>query len=422
MNVAPTRGMRDLLPKDVEIREHVTSIIEEVYKKYGFQKIETPALENIHLLSGGDGGENEKMLYKVLKRGEKLNWSEGSDVDDLVDLGLRFDLTVPLSRFYANNYGKLATPFKCLQIGSVWRAERPQRGRFRQFTQCDLDIIGEDSILAELELISATTQALLQMGFQGFNVKINDRRILTALASHAGIDRDDHDNVFITLDKIDKIGRQGVVEELVSRGTSPYSAAKLLDDLQQATDDPRSLSSLPGLEPHVPDALHSVIDTIAGLSSGAFKITFDPTLVRGMSYYTGLIFEVAAEGMESSIAGGGRYDKMISKLLGKHVPACGFSIGFERIVTILQEQGSLQRKKPDKIAILYDKHRISNAQFGSLLQFANELRADAAAAAVPKSKNFHNQLKRLLDDDFTHYAVFDGGSLSRASVKPIVES
>ena len=413
INTNPAEGMRDLLPQDVELRAYVTQTILDVYRKFGFTQLETPAVERINFLSSGEGGENEKMLFKILKRGSKLNFTELMEESQLVDLGLRYDLTVPLSRFYANNRGRLPSIFKSIQIGSVWRAERPQKGRFKQFTQCDIDIIGSPSPLCEMELILATAQALQALGFKNFTVRINDRRVLEALMNYCGFEDSQWGKVLIIFDKLDKIDASGVQEELEQAGFESAAIEKFMQVLtavsgrQLATGELPAL--LPGVATEVVERLSTVIDTVRSLSQGNFAIHLDISLVRGMGYYTGQIFEIGVEGYQSSIAGGGRYDKMIGKILqGKvEVPACGFSIGFERVVSILEEQ---QFEKPGtvkKIAMLYDDEISS---FEALLGEAHTLRAGGNVVSIEvQKKNTKKQLDDLAQLGFTGFAFYEEG-------------
>ena len=315
-------------------------MIKETYGKFGFTSIETPCVESIGNLNSKQGGENEKLIFKILKRGEKLNLAEAKEEMDLVDGGLRYDLTVPLVRFYANHANELPSPFKALQIGNVWRADRPQRGRYRQFMQCDIDILGEPSNLAEIELILATTTTLGKLGFQDFVIRINERRILKAMAAYSGFAEEDYDTVFIILDKMDKIGADGVKAELVESGFAAEAADKYMSLFDELTANGNSVAWLAEklgdfLEPEVSQNLSEIIDSVRATKASEFEITFDPTLVRGMSYYTGTIFEIAIPQFGGSCGGGGRYDKMVGKFTGKDVPACGFSIGFERIILSL---------------------------------------------------------------------------------------
>ena len=356
----PMTGMKDILPEEMEIRDYVMGIIKETYGNFGFTSIETPCVENLANLNCKAGGENEKLIFKILKRGEKLRIDEAKSEEDLTDGGLRYDLTVPLVRYYSNHANELPAPFKALQMGNVWRADRPQRGRYRQFMQCDIDILGEASNLAEIELILATTTTLGRIGFQNFNIRINDRQILKAMAAYSGFAEADYDQVFIILDKMDKIGTEGVEAELLENGFEKEAVDRYLElyrGLEQAGDGVAFLAEkLAGnLEPSVTEGLREIIDSVNAAKTASFKMVFDPTLVRGMSYYTGTIFEVAIPGFGGSCGGGGRYDRMVGKFTGKDVPACGFSIGFERIIMLLLESGFRIPDRPRRIAYLVEK-------------------------------------------------------------------
>ena len=336
----PVNGMKDILPEEMQIRDYVMNVIKETYRSFGFTPIETPCMENIANLSSKQGGENEKLIFKVLKRGEKLKLETAQTENDVVDYGMRYDLTVPLARFYSNNANNLPAPFKALQMGNVWRADRPQRGRYRQFMQCDIDILGEPSNLAEIELILATTTTIGRLGFKNFQIRINERRILKAMAAYSGFAEDSFDTVFIILDKMDKIGLDGVAEELEKSGFEKASVDKymeLFQSIQGKENVAQGVSCLAKqlgdfLEKDVADNLTEIAACVNDTKEAEFDLVFDPTLVRGMSYYTGTIFEIAMPEFGGSCGGGGRYDKMIGKFTGNDVPACGFSIGFERII------------------------------------------------------------------------------------------
>ena len=363
LNKKPVNGMKDILPYEMEVRDYVTSIIKDTYRSFGFTPIETPAMESIGNLSNKQGGENEKLIFKVMKRGEKLNIPEAMTEDDVVDFGMRYDLTVPLCRFYSNHSNELTSPFKALQIGSVWRADRPQRGRYRQFTQCDIDILGEPSNLAEIELITATTTTLGKLGFHDFEIRINERRILKAMAAYAGFAEADFDEIFISLDKMDKIGLDGVSEDLVNHGYDKASIDKylaLFDELQDKKDVAEGVSFLANtlgefLGEEVVASMTEIAAAVNATKGAKFDLVFDPTLVRGMSYYTGTIFEIAIPEFGGSCGGGGRYDEMIGKFTGQNVPACGFSIGFERIILLLMESGFEIPERPKRVAYLVEK-------------------------------------------------------------------
>lgn len=407
-NTNPAEGMRDLNPKEVELRNYVTRIITESYKKFGFVQIDTPCVEKINLLTSGDGGENEKMLFKILKRGDKLNFENPNDI---VDLGLRYDLTVPLCRFYANNRTKLPQHFKVIQVGSVWRAERPQKGRFRQFTQCDIDIIGIPDVIAEIQLILATAAALQNLSFTNFTVRINDRRILEALATHCDFEETSFSKVFIILDKLDKIGIDGVQNELHKAELSPSSIEKFIGIVKSAMDSGITINSITTVLPNIPEKvladLNKVIETVSSQSQNNYSIALDISLVRGMGYYTGQIFEIGIEGFNSSIAGGGRYDKMIGKILNgkEEIPACGFSIGFERVLTILEEKQFAVPISQKKIVVLYSEDIVT---FNDLLTKAQKLREEGNVVSleVQNKKNTKKQLENLTEQGFTAFAIY----------------
>jgi len=409
---SPARGMRDLLPADVSVRDHVLESIMAVYRRFGYQRLETPALEDISRLQSGEGADNEKLIYEVLRRGLPPVVGAGTPLRELVDLGLRYDLTVPLTRFYGNNHASLPSPFRSLQVGPVWRAERPQRGRYRQFYQCDIDMIGEPSVLAEAELIEATSEALAEIGLTGTTIRLSDRRFLSALAADCGVPEDLRDAFFITLDKLDKVGWEGVRAELAELGFSPDQVASVEEKI-------RALEGLPAgklagvLAEVVPGLAPPVIEDLAATVSCLDRLTvsweFDPALVRGMGYYTGQVFEIVKAGVSGSLAGGGRYDRLIGRSLGHDVPACGFSIGFERIVDLLAE-----RPARDAVAVLAE----ADVPVADALEVARELRLAAGTGhvveTVRRSGKFGAQLKRLEAAGFTgfvHVRVQDGAVL-----------
>lgn len=407
----PVTGMKDILPQEMQIRDYVMQVIKENYRKFGFTPIETPAVENIENLTNKQGGENEKLIFKILKRGEKLNLETAKEELDLVDGGLRYDLTVPLARFYANNQSQLPSPFKALQIGNVWRADRPQKGRFRQFVQCDIDILGESSNLAEIELIIATATTLTKLGFQGFKVRINDRQILKAMAEFSGFSKEDYDTVFIILDKMDKIGMDGVYRELVESGfkeAQVQTYIKLFEGLNEAEAPLDFLwTSLKDvLNEEVYQGLKEIITSVLFTVEGGFEVIFDPTLVRGMSYYTGTIFEIEMPEFGSSVAGGGRYDEMIGKFTGNPTPACGFSVGFERIVTILLDQNYQIPDAGKKVAFLVDK-KLSTEELCKVIQQAQTERAAGTQVLVARmNKNKKFQKEQLTTEGYTDFQEF----------------
>jgi len=371
--------MRDLLPVEKTRREQVLAIIRAVYQERGFQEIETPALEDISRLTAGQGGENEKLVFQVLKRGEELEraLAEGSE---LSDLGLRFDLTVPLTRFFASNHSKLPRVLKAIQIGSVWRAERPQKGRYRQFLQCDIDILGDGSELAEIELISASLAALAEIGIHDATVRVNDRRVLSSQLLKLGIQQ--QEKAMIAIDKMDKVGIAGVKNE-IEETYGVDVATKVAAWLEQATtaEWPAELNWVNSL----PDSA---------------KVRFDPTLVRGMGYYTGAIFEIEHPGSASSIGGGGRYDNMVGQWSGTPTPAVGISLGIERILDLLPSEISSE----NSLVLLIDD------DFGAALSAQQELIEQGWSVRLERAaKNTKAQLAELQEQGFGSFAVLKPG-------------
>ncbi len=414
MKKKPVTGMKDILPREMEIRDYVIGQIKETYKTFGFSSMETPCVEHIENLSSNQGGENEKLIFKILKRGDKLTAAvpkAAEDVNVLVDGGLRYDLTLPLSRYYANNANDLPSPFKALQMGNVWRADRPQRGRYRQFMQCDIDILGEPTILAEIELITATTTLLGKIGFEKFTIRLNNRKMLKAMAAYSGFGEADYDSVFITLDKMDKIGLDGVKEELIEQGFAAESVDKclsLFENVSQDVTGVRYLKDTLGecLEAGVAEDLETIMASVDATRSADFKIVFDPTLVRGMGYYTGPIFEISMDEFGGSVGGGGRYDEMIGKFTGQNTPACGFSIGFERIVMLLLEKDYQVPGKGEKTAYLVEKNMPQDKML-TILQQANEKRKNGEQiniAIMKKNKKF--QKEQLEKEGYTVFEEF----------------
>jgi histidyl-tRNA synthetase len=410
----PVNGMKDILPAEMEIRDYVTSVIKDTYRSFGFTPIETPCMENIANLSNKQGGENEKLIFKVLKRGEKLNLETAKEEADVVDFGMRYDLTVPLSRFYANNANDLPSPFKALQIGSVWRADRPQRGRYRQFTQCDIDILGEPSNLAEIELITATTTTIGRLGFKNFEIRINERRILKAMAAYSGFAEEDYDNVFITLDKMDKIGVEGVAEELAKDGYAQESIDKylglfkLLEEKKDVAEGVAFLADTLGnfLDEEVVTNMTEIATAVNATKNAEFTLVFDPTLVRGMSYYTGTIFEISMPELGAACGGGGRYDKMIGKFTGNDVPACGFSIGFERIILLLMESGFKIPESPKRVAYLVEK-KYPAEKLVDVMKQAKEARENGQQVLVVRmNKNKKFQKEQLSKEGYEEFVEF----------------
>lgn len=410
----PVNGMKDVLPREMEIRDYVTGIIKDTYRSFGFTPIETPCMEDIGNLTGKLGGDNEKLIFKILKRGEKLDLSSAEKEEDVVDYGMRYDLTVPLCRFYSNNANDLPTPFKALQIGSVWRADRPQRGRYRQFTQCDIDILGEPTNLAETELILATTTTLGRIGFKNFEIRINERKILKAMAAYAGFPEDSYESVFISLDKMDKIGVSGVSEELINNGYDADSVKKYLslyEELSGIKNVDEGLDKLKGLigdnlSEEIIDNMKEIAQTVEAAKEADFELVFDPTLVRGMSYYTGTIFEVSIPEFGGSCGGGGRYDEMVSRFTGQNVPACGFSIGFERIILLLLESDYKIPGDRKKIAYLLDKKLPKEKVSEAVKDAAEERKKGNTVLTVRMNKNKKFQKEQLANEGYTEFKEF----------------
>lgn len=381
MKITPVKGTADYLPSEVLVRDYLQSTILETYRSCGFERISTPIIEDIENLDKSEGGENLNLIFKIMKRGEKLDEAVASgDPKELSDMGLRYDLTLPLTRYYANNRAKLPSPFKVIQIDRVYRAERPQKGRMREFMQCDIDIIGSDSYTAEVELIGTTAKALHNIGFENFYIRVNDRRLLKAIIMSAGFLEADCDSVCISLDKLDKIEASGVSEELKAKGFDASKVDKLmasigkqpftLDDAAAICGDIDCLSNL-----------KKIIDLSASASGGKYGVVYDMTLVRGQGYYTGTVFEISSPDFRGAIGGGGRYDNLIGKFLGESIPAVGFSIGFERIAGILLDKNyEIPGRKP-RMALVYTEET-----FPAALIHADELRSkyDVALFEAPK--------------------------------------
>lgn len=431
----PVTGMKDVLPAEMQIREYVMEKIRETYKSFGFSQIETPCVEHIENLTSKQGGDNEKLIFKILKRGDKLDVAAAQTEEDVVDGGLRYDLTLPLSRYYANHAAELPAPFKALQMGSVWRADRPQKGRFRQFVQCDIDILGDPTPLAEIELILATTTALGRIcPGNSFAVRINDRGILKGMAAYCGFPEESYDQIFIILDKMDKIGMEGVRKELLEAGFADGQVEKYLGlfagygagtgsvevekaGAEKASERVRQLGRIlaeaGAVEAKIPEGLAHIIDTVQDVAETDFRLVFDPTLVRGMSYYTGTIFEVSMEGFGGSVAGGGRYDKMIGRFTGMDTPACGFSIGFERIVTILLDQGFTVPGAGEKKAYLFEKGVSQEVLSQVIREAQKERKAGVQVLVAQMNKNKKFQKEQLMKDGYGQFKEFYRDALKR---------
>lgn len=411
MKKKPVTGMKDILPKEMAIRDYCIGLIKETYRTFGFNSMETPCVEHIENLNSKQGGENEKLIFKILKRGEKLRLDEAKEELDLVDGGLRYDLTVPLCRYYSNNANELPSPFKALQMGNVWRADRPQRGRYRQFMQCDIDILGEPTILAEIELILATTTLLGKLDFKNFTIRINDRRILKAMAAYSGFAEADYDTVFIILDKMDKIGLDGVREELLASGYAEESVSKYLSLFEQVSGDIEGVRFLKAtlgnvLDAEIADNLETIINSVERTRSAEFKMAFDPTLVRGMSYYTGPIFEISMDEFGGSVGGGGRYDEMIGKFTGQATPACGFSIGFERIVMLLLERDFKVPGAGAKTAYLIEKGMPSDKLLAILDKAKKERENGSIVNIAVMKKNKKFQKEQMMSEGYEAFVEF----------------
>ena len=409
----PVKGMCDMLPSDMRLREHVLSMIKKSYGQYGFMQIETPIVEHIENLTSKQGGDNEKLIFKVMKRGAELQRALEKGDGELADNGLRYDLTLPLARYYANNKEKLPSPFKAMQLGNVWRADNPQKGRFRQFTQCDIDILGDDSSLAEIELISATsamiTKILGEIGLTDFTVHINDRQILGAVALAAGFTEEQIGSVLISLDKFDKIGLDGIERELLESGYDAEAVARYLAVYRAVREGISVEEFCEGIpQEQRPEKamanLSEILSCVKPMLAPGVKIVFDPTLVRGMGYYTGPIFEVTIDGYNFSIAGGGRYDKMIGKFSGQEVCASGFSIGFERIVTILKDHMAGCYRLPGEPTAFLIGNRVPQSRKIEVLEQAQKMRKDGAIVTVlPMSKNIKHQIELLEAEGYSRF-------------------
>ena len=414
MKITSVKGTNDYLPNEVEIRDYLQERILSVYKENGFEHIITPAIEDIENLDKSDGGENLNLIFKIMKRGDKLDKALASGVtaaneNELADMGLRYDLTLPLSRYYANNKDKLTLPMKCIQIDRVYRAERPQKGRLREFIQCDIDIIGSESNDSEIELILTTTKALDAIGLKNYKVKLNDRRLLRAVLQSFGFAENDLDSVCITFDKMDKIGLTGVVEELTEKGFAKDAVDNFEKFLSEGDFTLESLKSR--LEDKTPaESLEHIIDTVNELTGNAFELVFDLSLVRGQGYYTGTVFEVESIDFKGAVAGGGRYDHLIGKFLNEDIPAVGFSIGFERIFGILMNNGISIEQRADKIAVVYEDGQLKDA-----VKAADALRAQGKIASLyikpKKLGKFLNKLEERGYDGFLNVGVSEEVSM-----------
>lgn len=404
-DVNPPRGMRDFLPAEKLKRDQILNSIRATYLTHGFQEIETPALEDLERLTSGQGGDNEKLAFRVMKRGEELERSLGGQADALADLGLRYDLTVPLTRYYATNRAKLPKVFKAIQTGPVWRAERPQKGRYRQFVQCDIDIIGDASNLAEIDLLVSSLEALAAIKLSDATIRVNHRVLLANLLDGLGVPEDGKPAAMIIIDKLDKIFAEGVVKELGEKFGARVAdaAAGWLSTLKAELETPSELQEI-----------------FAAVESrfGKGRLRFDPTLVRGMGYYTGTIFEIEHPESGSSIGGGGRYDGMIGRWTGEDVPAVGISIGFERAVDLVPD--SFVSKPPMLLVLVLDDQSAKTVAAALSLQHQLfEQGYGVRLEARPKKLNL--LLDALAEQGFSHFATVgvDSGSLASLDIKPI---
>lgn len=404
LHTGPAKGMRDFLPLQTELRDFLTDKILACYRSFGFERIETPICEDIRRLRGSEGGENLQLIFEILKRGEKLKLDADTRVADLVEMGLRFDLTVPLVRYYCEHRAHLPQPFKAVQVGSVFRAERPQKGRYRQFTQCDIDVLGGQAPQTEIELLLASTQALSSIGFKNLVVKLNDRRLLSALVQEAGFDAQSQASVLISLDKFDKIGLSGVQKELLARNFSAQAVDWIIRALSQQKPSLESFEEiLPSLDPIIFEHLRITLTALKELLPAESRIEFDPFLVRGMGYYTGQIFEIQMpDAGIGSLGGGGRYDQMVGKMSGQDTAACGFSIGFERVFYLLEQQGlKSQNQHTHKIALFYDHQH----DYLAALKQADQLRLQGNVVLVAEApKKMKGKLQQLKDSGYHEFA------------------
>lgn len=403
MKISTVKGTNDYLPREAALRDFLQNTILEVYQANGFERIMTPVIEDAENLDKSDGGDNLNLLFKIIKRGEKLNKAlENQDYNGLTDMGLRYDLTLPLSRYFANNRSKLLMPFKCIQIDKVYRAERPQKGRLRELVQCDIDILGSDSMYCEIELIDVTAKALIAIGISDFKVRINDRNVLKTLLLQFGFFESEIDSVCISLDKLAKIGITGIEKELYVKECSKVAIERLVQfisgELPSITDIRSQISGNSNL-----DNLDAIIDSVKQVANGKYEIVFDISLVRGQGYYTGIVFEIESNEFKDSIAGGGRYDNLIGKFINEKVPAVGFSIGFERIFCILSDRNYFIPNAKKRVAFIYD-------EFFSAYELAKEYRTNYDTALFEKPKKLGRFLNKLQADGYYGYVLPDKNS------------
>ncbi len=403
MKVTTVKGTNDYLPEKVRLRDYLQNTILSVYTKNGFEHIITPAIEDAENLDKSEGGENLNLIFKILKRGDKFNKAiESGKYDELSDMGLRYDLTLPLSRYYANNKANLVLPLKTIQIDRVYRAERPQKGRLREFIQCDIDILGSESSNCEIELIYTTAKALLAINIGGFKVKVNDRRLLKAVLLNMGFEQNDIESICIIFDKLDKIGKEGIEAELREKNFAGEAVDRFVAFLDKGTFTLEEISSLlDGEDSDYAAHVKHIIDESNKLSDGKYDVVFDISLVRGQGYYTGTIFEVESTSFKGAIAGGGRYDNLIGKFTGDNIPAVGFSIGFERIYSILSEQGYEPATTNKRVALFY-----GDGEYTSAVTKAEELRKDYDVSMFEKPKKLGKFLNKLESQNYYGFLVY----------------
>lgn len=400
MKINPVKGTADYLPSQTLLRDYLQNVILDTYRAAGFERIMTPAVEDMENLEKSEGGDNLNLMFKILKRGEKLDAAlAAGDSSQLADLGLRYDLTLPLSRFYAGNRSKLSNPFKCIQIDKSYRAERPQKGRMREFVQCDIDILGSDSPLCELELIHTTATALLKLDIGSFTIRINDRRVLKGVLNHVGIPDEQMDTVCVTLDKWDKIGTEGVLEELAGKGLD----AEVCGRIRELLDGGCTLEQAEQMcgQEQIAAQLRKIIEDANTLAQGRYDVVFDMLLIRGQGYYTGTVFEIQSNKFRGAVGGGGRYDGLVGKFTGEDVPAVGFSIGFERIFQIMEEQGFAIPNRRKRVAVLCDEEQGAQAVLKT-----DELREQGLDASVfGRPKKMGKFLNRLQEQGYDGFLV-----------------
>ncbi len=407
-NYEPVRGTQDYLPKQMQQRQFIANTIEEVYSQNGFLKIKTPIIEDLDLMLGSDGGDNIKLMFKILKRGDKLDLSKpNQSIKDVSDLALRYDLTVPLARFYANNQNFLPMPFKAFQLDEAFRADRPQKGRLRQFTQCDIDILGDKTINAEIELLVCAGQALTSLGFKDFVFKINNRKILNQIIIQNGFNKNQCEHICVILDKYDKIGFEGVQSEMILNNFDPSCTNSLIQTIIDIKENGiQALTKYVEENEHL-NNLKTIINTVNELSNNLYSVCFDISIIRGQGYYTDCVFEVYLDGYNGACGGGGRYDNMIGKITKQDCPAVGFSLGFERLFGIISENDvCLFNRK--KVALIYTP----NDNFVDVKRYADSLKKDYDVSILPKSNNLGHQLQVLKENCFSSFVIFGNNEIT----------